>query len=187
MKEIRGHVMNNYLRKAQQDPESTDRRVLGKRRESEGTKKRPSKSQLDQPTFEVDPAISPPGVGMPTYRSQPAMEPQLTFSPVVTGYEQYGPPAGPPTPFSLNLGHSQQDWSRSTTTSSSPPSVSEDEQSTHKELSESVSSFGSNAAVIYSTSHPITETPPAVGTPEFNPTDLPPTGMNSIQTLRDIF
>ncbi|GAB7343163.1 hypothetical protein MBLNU457_1236t2 [Dothideomycetes sp. NU457] len=174
MKEIRGHVMNNYLQRAQQDPESTDRRVLNKRRESQPTRKRPSKSQLDKPTFTVDPTVSGPNTGMPIPRSQPVSELPPAFSPVLTnGHEQYGPPVGPPTPSSLNLGYSQRDWSRSATTSSSPPSVSEDDQSTHGEHYESPGSFRSNAAGIYYTTQPRTETPRSVGTPELRSTELP--------------
>lgn len=177
MKEIRGHVMNNYLQRAQQDPNSTDRRVTSKRRESQPTKKRPSKSQLDQPTFTVDPTISPPSVGMPPQASQSVNQLPPTFSPVISGHETYALPPGPPTPLSLSRGYPQQDWSRSATTSSSPPSVGSDDQSTHRELPESFSSLGSNTAGMYAVSHPLTETPPSVGTPELQPTDFPSAGM----------
>lgn len=186
MKEIRGHVMNNYLQRAQHDPESTDRRVLSKRRESQPTKKRPSKSQLDQPTFIVNPTVTPPTVGTAIPRSQPVQDPTPTFSPVVSGHEQYAPPADPPTPVSMNRVYLQQDWSRSATTSSSPPSVSGDDQSTHIERSDSFSSLGSNAAVTYPSSHPLADTPRSVGTPEFNPIDLPPTGKQSTQFVCNI-
>jgi len=186
MKEVRRGVMMDYLQRAEQDPNSTDRRILNKRSGSNGKKKRATKSREEsssaaQPTFKVEPGISPSAAGIPSHRRLPSIPSRPAFSPDITGLDSYASAVGPPTPSSLTRGSSHKGWSRSMTPSSSTSSVTDDEHSlaAHRDLSESFTSIGSHFSDLYSNAPSSSATPHSIGTPELTAGEFPFAGMSS--------
>jgi len=184
MKEVRRGVMLDYLQRAEQDPNSTDRRVLNKRSGSDSKKKPTTKSRgesssVAQPTFKVEPGISPLAGGIQSHQRESTFPSRPAFSPEVQVVDSYVSPAGPPTPFSLSYGYPHRDWSRSMTPSTSPPSVTDDEHSSAvpKDLSGSFNSIDSHFSDPYPNIPSSSATPHSIGTPELNPRELAFAGM----------